>query len=59
MENLPVEILEIIFGNIASLKDIQSCFNTCTSWKQIIENMFSNKGDDFQILILVPKHYLA
>ena len=44
MENLPVEILVMIFKEFKSLKDIGHCYNTCTRWKDIITAMFKDKG---------------
>ena len=52
IEKLPVEILEIIFHALSSLIDIQHCYETCKKWKQIIENMFADKGGKFYQLML-------
>ena len=42
--DLPPEILEMIFKNLHSIKDMASCNNTCTLWKNVIEPMFKDKG---------------
>ena len=47
IQKLPVEILEIIFHALSSIIDIQHCYETCKKWKQIIENMFADKGGRF------------
>ena len=44
MENLPVEILEIVFRPLSKKEDIEKCFNTNSKWRHIIENMFPNKS---------------
>ena len=44
MENLPVEVLEIVFRPLSKKEDIEKCFNTNSKWRHIIENMFSNKS---------------
>ena len=44
MENLPAEILEIVFYPLSKKKDIENCFNTNSKWRHIIENMFANKS---------------
>ena len=44
MENLPVEVLEIIFKELCSLEDIQRCYKTCTKWQKIIYKMFQDRG---------------
>ena len=46
---LPVEILQLIFQEFSSLKDIQVCYQTCERWKKIIAKMFEDKGN-YQIL---------
>ena len=43
MENLPVEVLEMVFRPLLKISDIQKCYNTNSKWRQIIENMFANK----------------
>ena len=43
IENLPPEILEIIFSNLV-LKDIISCYHTCIKWNQIIAELYKNRG---------------
>ena len=44
MENLPIEILEIVFHPLSEKEDIENCFNTNSKWRHIIENMFTNKS---------------
>ena len=44
MENLPAEILEIVFRPLSKKEDIQNCFNTNSKWRHIIENMFAKKS---------------
>ena len=44
MENLPVEVLEIVFHPLSKKEDIQNCFNVNSKWRHIIENMFENKS---------------
>ena len=44
MENLPAEVLEIVFYPLSKKKDIENCFNTNSKWRHIIENMFANKS---------------
>ena len=44
MENLPAEILEIVFHPLSKKEDIENCFNTNSKWRHIIENMFANKS---------------
>ena len=44
MENLPSEILEIVFHPLSKKEDVEKCFNTNSKWRHIIENMFSNKS---------------
>ena len=44
MENQPTEILEHFFKQFSSLKDLRKCFNTCTRWKKIIEEMTKNSA---------------
>ena len=42
---LPNEIMEMIFKEMESLKDVRRCSNTCKKWKNIISKMFMNKGE--------------
>ena len=44
MENLPAEVLEIVFHPLSKKEDIQNCFNTKSKWRQIIENMSAKKS---------------
>ena len=41
MENLPVEVLEIVFCQMSKMEDIQMCLNTNSKWRKIIENMWA------------------
>ena len=52
MENLPTEVLEIVFHPLSKKEDIENCFNTNSKWRHIIENMFANKS----ILLIVLLH---
>ena len=44
MENLPAEVLEIVFRPFSTKEDIEKCFNTNSKWRHIIENMVANKS---------------
>ena len=44
MEILPPEILEVIFKNLSSLRDITNCFKTCARWNQVIKEIYRNNG---------------
>ena len=44
MENLPVEILEVVFRPLSKKEDIENCFNANSKWRQIIENMSAKKS---------------
>ena len=44
MENLPTEVLEIMFHPLSKKEDIEKCFYTNSKWRHIIENMFAKKG---------------
>ena len=55
MENIPVEILELVFLLLSSLKDIQKCFSTCSKWRKIILNIFKNKNS---MCIFIGKTYI-
>ena len=44
MENLPVEVLEIIFHSLSKKEDMENCFNINSKWRHIIENMFAKKS---------------
>ena len=39
MENLPTEVLEIIFHPLSKKDDIQKCYETNSKWRHIIENI--------------------
>ena len=51
MENLPVEVLEIVFHPLSKKEDIQKCYNTNSKWRRIIENMFANKTGEANTLV--------
>ena len=70
MDNLPAEILEIVFHQLSSLKAVQKCFNTSMKWRQIISNIFTNKSKShvhlentswifLQPLCIIIRHYLS
>ena len=40
----PTELVEMIFGNISSLKDVFNCRNTCARWTAVIDKMYKDKG---------------
>ena len=44
MEKQPTEILEHIFNQLPNLRSLSFCFKTCVKWKQIIEEIYKNKG---------------
>ena len=44
MENLPVEVLEIVFHPLSKKEAIENCFNVNSKWRHIIENMFEKKS---------------
>ena len=50
MENIPAEVLELMFLPIASLTDIQKCFNTSAKWRQVIARMFADKSKYLKIV---------
>ena len=56
MENLPAEVLEIVFHPLSKKEDIENCFNTNSKWRQIIEKMSENKSilDSFITLWEAP-----
>ena len=57
MENLPTEVLEIVFHPLSKKKDIENCFNVNSKWRHIIENMFAKKSIlDIFITHIGPKH---
>ena len=43
INHLPPEILWMIFQEL-NLKDIGNCSQTCIMWKELIKEMFKNKG---------------
>ena len=44
MENLPVEVLELVFCPLSKKEDIENCFNVNSKWRHIITNMFAKKS---------------
>ena len=53
MENLPTEVLEVVFHPLSKKEDIENCFNVNSKWRHIIENMLEQKSilDSFIIRI--------
>ena len=45
---LPPEVLELVFKELSTLNDIQSCYNTSRRWRTIITKMFKEKGEQSQ-----------
>ena len=43
IDRLPTEVLELVFRELSSLKDIQSCYNVSKRWRTIITQMFKEK----------------
>ena len=50
MENLPNEVLEIVFNSLSKKKDIQKCYNTNSKWKRIIEHIFIGEVNSLAFL---------
>ena len=44
MENIPAEVLEIVFHPLSKKEDIENCFNVNSKWRHIITNMFAKKS---------------
>ena len=44
MEVQPTEILELIFHQFSTVMDLRKCFNTCERWREIVENLFKDRG---------------
>ena len=57
MENLPMEILEIVFHPLSKKEDIQKCLNTNSKWRQIIENMLAKELLSAKILVVGGHSY--
>ena len=53
MESLAVEILELIFEQLSSVKDLNSCSKTCMKWNQIVDEMYK-KNSKFKTFM----HYM-
>ena len=58
MENLPAEILEIVFHPISKKEDIENCFNVNSKWRHIIENMFEKKSILDSFIIHITHEYI-
>ena len=58
MENLPVEILEIVFQPLSKKEDIENCFNVNSKWRHIIENMFEKKSILDSFIICITHEYI-
>ena len=44
MEVQPTEILKLIFHQLSAVMDLRKCFNTCERWREIVENLFKDRG---------------
>ena len=55
MENLPTEVLEIVFHSLSKKEAIQNCYNTNSKWKRIIENIFANKAGEAKNRVIFHK----
>ena len=58
MENLPTEVLEIVFHPLSKKKDIENCFNVNSKWRHIIENMFEQKSILDSFIIRITHEYI-
>ena len=58
MENLPVEVLEIVFHPLSKKEDIENCFNVNSKWRHIIENMFEKKSILDSFIIRITLEYI-
>ena len=57
MESLAAEILEHIFEQLSSVKDLISCSNTSVKWNQIIKEMYK-KNRKFKNIQMISIHYI-
>ena len=57
MESLAVEILELIFEQLSSVKDLITCSKTCVKWNQIIKEMYK-KNRKFKNIQMMNMHYI-
>ena len=56
MENVPVEVLEQIFTNLTSLKDIGNCMQICQKWKNILTVMIKDRfNQNVKVLVITGK----
>ena len=58
MENLPAEVLEIVFHPLSKKEDIENCFNVNSKWRHIIENMFEQKSILDSFIIRITHEYI-
>ena len=58
MENLPTEVLEIVFHPLSKKKDIENCFNVNSKWRHIIENMFEKRSILYSFIICITHEYI-
>ena len=58
MENLPTEVLEIVFHPLSKKEDIENCFNVNSKWRHIIENMFEKKSIPDSLIIRITHEYI-
>ena len=58
MENLPVEVLELLFHPLSKMEDIQKCYNVNSKWRHIIENMFEQKSILDSFIIRITHEYI-
>ena len=59
MENLPVEVLEIVFHPLSKKEDIENCFNVNSKWRHIIENMFVNRSILYSFITRIIREYIS
>ena len=56
MDNVPVEVLEQIFTNLTSLKDIGNCMQICQKWKNILTVMIKDRfNQNVKVLVITGK----
>ena len=58
MENLPAEVLEIVFHPLSKKEDIENCFNVNSKWRHIIENMLEQKSILDSFIIRITHEYI-
>ena len=59
MENLPTEVLEIVFHPLSKKEDIENCFNVNSKWRHIIENMFVNRSILYSFITRIIREYIS